>query len=56
MNVVVKNIDEGIKKVIINDPKTYNSSSFKTLIVLFFSYFLFKFLIFIFLIKHSRQN
>jgi len=31
MNVVVKNIDEGIKKVIINDPKTYNSLSFKTL-------------------------
>ena len=31
MNVVIKNIDEGIKKVIINDPKTYNSLSFKTL-------------------------
>ena len=31
MNVVVKNIDESIKKVIINDPKTYNSLSFKTL-------------------------
>jgi len=31
MNVAVKNIDEGIKKVIINDPKTYNSLSFKTL-------------------------
>ena len=31
MNVVVKNLDEGIKKVIINDPKTYNSLSFKTL-------------------------
>ena len=31
MNVVVKKIGEGIKKVIINDPKTYNSLSFKTL-------------------------
>ena len=31
MNVVIKNIGEGIKKVIINDPKTYNSLSFKTL-------------------------
>ena len=31
MNVVIKNIGESIKKVIINDPKTYNSLSFKTL-------------------------
>ena len=31
MNVVIKNIGEGIKNVIINDPKTYNSLSFKTL-------------------------
>ena len=31
MNVVTKNIGEGIKNVIINDPKTYNSLSFKTL-------------------------
>ena len=27
----IKNVGEGIKKVIINDPKTYNSLSFKTL-------------------------
>ena len=31
MNVVIKNKGEGIKNVIINDPKTYNSLSFKTL-------------------------
>ena len=31
MNVIIKNIGEGIKNVIINDPKTYNSLSFKTL-------------------------
>ena len=31
MNVVIKNMGEGIKNVIINDPKTYNSLSFKTL-------------------------
>ena len=31
MSVVIKNIGEGIKNVIINDPKTYNSLSFKTL-------------------------
>ncbi len=31
MNVIIKNLGEGIKKVIINDPKTYNSLSFKTL-------------------------
>ena len=31
MNVVIKNIEDGIKNVIINDPKTYNSLSFKTL-------------------------
>jgi len=31
MNVVIKNIGEGIKNVIINDSKTYNSLSFKTL-------------------------
>ncbi len=31
MNVIIKNLGEGIKKVIINDLKTYNSLSFKTL-------------------------
>lgn len=31
MNVIVKNLEEGIKNIIINDPKTYNSLSFKTL-------------------------
>ena len=31
MNVIIKNFGEGIKKIIINDPKTYNSLSFKTL-------------------------
>tara|TARA_Y100001970_G_C14097315_1_gene783460 strand:+ start:367 stop:1140 length:774 start_codon:yes stop_codon:yes gene_type:complete len=31
MNVLVKNIGDGIKNIIINDPKTYNSLSFKTL-------------------------
>ena len=31
MNVLTKNLGSGIKKVIINDPKTYNSLSFKTL-------------------------
>ena len=31
MNVLTKNLRSGIKKVIINDPKTYNSLSFKTL-------------------------
>ena len=31
MNVIVKNLGEGIKNIIINDPKTYNSLSFKTL-------------------------
>jgi len=31
MNVLIKNLGSGIKKVIINDPKTYNSLSFSTL-------------------------
>ena len=31
MNVIIKNKGNGIKNVIINDPKTYNSLSFKTL-------------------------
>ena len=31
MTVLVKNLSAGIKKIIINDPKTYNSLSFKTL-------------------------
>ena len=30
-NVLIKNLGPGIKKVIINDPKTYNSLSFNTL-------------------------
>ena len=30
-NVLIKNLGSGIKKVIINDPKTYNSLSFVTL-------------------------
>ncbi len=31
MNVLVKNLGHGIKKITINDPKTYNSLSFSTL-------------------------
>ena len=31
MNVIIKNLGQGIKNIIINDPKTYNSLSFKTL-------------------------
>ena len=31
MNVIKKNLGRGIKNVIINDPKTYNSLSYKTL-------------------------
>ena len=31
MNILIKNLSPGVKKVIINDPKTYNSLSFKTL-------------------------
>ena len=31
MNVLIKNLNYGIKNIIINDPKTYNSLSFKTL-------------------------
>ena len=31
MDVIIKNLGEGIKNIIINDPKTYNSLSFKTL-------------------------
>ena len=30
-NVLIKNLGHGIKKIIINDPKTYNSLSFSTL-------------------------
>ena len=31
MTVLVKSLSAGVKKIIINDPKTYNSLSFKTL-------------------------
>jgi enoyl-CoA hydratase/carnithine racemase len=31
MNVLVRNLGQGIKNIIINDPKTYNSLSFATL-------------------------
>ena len=31
MNVIIKKLGNGIKNVIINDPKTYNSLSFKTI-------------------------
>ena len=31
MTVLVKNLSTGVKKITINDPKTYNSLSFKTL-------------------------
>ena len=31
MNVLIKNLGQGIKNVKINDPKTYNSFSFVTL-------------------------
>ena len=31
MNVLVKNLGNGIKNITINDPKTYNSLSFKTI-------------------------
>ncbi len=31
MNILVKSLGSGIKKIILNDPKTYNSLSFKTL-------------------------
>ena len=34
MTVIVKNNGFGIKNVIINEPKTYNSLSFKTLYIL----------------------
>ena len=34
MSVITKNLGSGIKKVIINDPATYNSLSFKTLTIL----------------------
>ena len=34
MSVITKNLGSGIKKVIINDPTTYNSLSFKTLTTL----------------------
>ena len=31
MNISIKNLSPGVKKVILNDPKTYNSLSFQTL-------------------------
>ena len=31
MSVIIKNLGSGIKKIIINDPKTYNSLSILTL-------------------------
>ena len=31
MRVIIKKLENGIKNVIINDPKTYNSLSFKTI-------------------------
>ena len=31
MNVIIKKLDKGIKNVIINDPKTYNSLSYNTI-------------------------
>ena len=31
MSVLIKNLSSGVKKIIINDPKTYNSLSFQTL-------------------------
>ena len=31
MNVKIKKLNDGIKNVIINDPKTYNSLSYKTI-------------------------
>ena len=31
MNVIIKKLNNGIKNVVINDPKTYNSLSFKTI-------------------------
>ena len=31
MNILVRNLGNGIKNIIINDPKTYNSLSFATL-------------------------
>ena len=34
MSIITKNLGSGIKKVIINDPATYNSLSFKTLTTL----------------------
>ena len=30
MNVIIKNLNNGVKYVIINDPKTYNSLSYRT--------------------------
>ena len=29
--IIIKKLENGIKNVIINDPKTYNSLSFKTI-------------------------
>ena len=31
MSLLIKNLNNGIKNVIINDPKTYNSLSYKTI-------------------------
>ena len=31
MNILVKNLGNGIKNITINDPKTYNSLSFATI-------------------------
>ncbi len=31
MSVIIKNLGEGVKNLIINDPKTYNSLSYKTI-------------------------
>ena len=38
MSVLVKNLGNGIKNIIINDPKTYNSLSFKTLSLLLITF------------------
>ena len=31
MTISIKNLNNGIKNIIINDPKTYNSLSYKTI-------------------------
>ena len=38
MNVKVKSVGSGIKKVIINDPKTYNSLSISTMKLLLMTF------------------